>query len=134
MALRPDLVWYPRAMVGRRRRTSIRRGRTAGLGPPGIVVDAKYKAEKPAGFPNADVYQLLGNCTALGLEEGHLNCAAGGEAGRTYRIPIGRRGSSVTVHAHVLDLDDSPARLIERVAELAAITADSTYTPTQRTE
>lgn len=46
----PDLVWYPEA-----------RG-----GPPGLVVDAKYKAEKVSGFPNPDVYQLLAYCTSLG--------------------------------------------------------------------
>jgi len=36
------------------------------------VVDAKYKAEKPSGFPNAGVYQMLAYCLRLGLPEGHL--------------------------------------------------------------
>ena len=31
------------------------------------MIDAKYKAEKPAGYPNADLYQLLAYCTVLGL-------------------------------------------------------------------
>jgi hypothetical protein len=41
------------------------------------VADAKYKAEKPAGYPNADLYQLLAYCTALGLRCGHLIYARG---------------------------------------------------------
>jgi 5-methylcytosine-specific restriction enzyme subunit McrC len=43
------------------------------------VADAKYKAEKPAGYPNADLYQLLAYCTVLGLRSGHLIYAKGGE-------------------------------------------------------
>ena len=51
--LRPDIVWKVR-------------------GSPAAVIDAKYKAEKPAGYPNADLYQLLAYCTVLGLRSGHL--------------------------------------------------------------
>ena len=40
MVLRPDIVWKVR-------------------GSAVAVIDAKYKAEKPAGYPNADLYQLL---------------------------------------------------------------------------
>ena len=43
------------------------------------VIDAKYKAEKPAGYPNADLYQLLAYCTVLGLRDGHLVYARGNE-------------------------------------------------------
>jgi 5-methylcytosine-specific restriction enzyme subunit McrC len=46
------------------------------------VVDAKYKAERPEGFPNADLYQMLAYCTVLGLREGHLIYAKGNEDGR----------------------------------------------------
>ena len=46
--LKPDIVWH----VG---------------GKVAAVVDAKYKAEKPSGFPNADLYQLLAYCTVLGF-------------------------------------------------------------------
>ena len=38
--IRPDLVWE----LG---------------GRPAAVVDAKYKQEKPAGYPDADLYQVL---------------------------------------------------------------------------
>lgn len=46
--LRPDIVWKIR-------------------GSAVAVIDAKYKAEKPAGYPNADLYQLLAYCTVLSL-------------------------------------------------------------------
>ena len=36
------------------------------------VINAKYKAEKGAGFPNAALYQMLAYCTALRLPVGHL--------------------------------------------------------------
>ena len=51
--IRPDLVWELD-------------------GSPRMVADAKYKSEKPAGFPQADLYQLLAYCTALDLTDGHL--------------------------------------------------------------
>jgi 5-methylcytosine-specific restriction enzyme subunit McrC len=117
VSLLPDLVWYP---AGNGWRKS-----SKGLGAPGLVVDAKYKAEKPSGFPNADVYQLLGYCTALGLETGHLVYAAGNEDGRTYGITKGGRapdslasGSQVTVTAHALDLDVKPEQLLSQVTAL----------------
>ena len=49
--LRPDIVWQAAASTA-------------------AVIDAKYKAEKPAGYPNADLYQLLAYCTVLGLPAG----------------------------------------------------------------
>lgn len=55
-------------------------------GRPRIVVDAKYKAEKPAGFPQADLYQMLAYCTVLGLPEGHLVYAKGFEEARDYSV------------------------------------------------
>ncbi len=103
--LRPDLVWYP--------------NRAGGL--PGIVVDAKYKAEKPAGFPNADVYQLLAYCTSLGLNRGYLLYAAGNEAGAIYEIRgAGPGGNGVTVQAHTIDLVSRPADLLAQIQALAA--------------
>lgn len=108
VSLRPDLVWYPEAKGWRKQ--------SKGLGAPGVVVDAKYKAEKPLGFPNADVYQLLGYCTALGLPEGHLVYAAGNEDGRVYRVET----AGVTVVAHALNLYVEPEVLMTRVEELAA--------------
>ncbi|MEU8118688.1 hypothetical protein AB0C21_08250 [Spirillospora sp. NPDC049024] len=46
-------------------------------GIPQAVADAKYKAERPEGFPDADLYQMLAYCTALRLSDGHLIYAKG---------------------------------------------------------
>jgi 5-methylcytosine-specific restriction enzyme subunit McrC len=97
IAMRPDLVWY----LG---------------GAPAAVFDAKYKAEKPAGFPDADLYQMLAYCTALALRDGHLVYAKGNEARRSHTV----RNAGVVIHAHVLDLDASATSLLAAVGDLAA--------------
>lgn len=94
--MRPDFVWS--------------RG-----GAPVIVADAKYKAEKSDGFPNADLYQLLAYCTVLGLPEGHLIYAKGNEAAATHRID----GAEVCVHCHALDLDQAPEALLNQLDAIA---------------
>lgn len=94
--MQPDLVWY--------------RG-----GEPRAVVDAKYKAEKPYGFPNADLYQMLAYCTVLRLPVGHLVYAKGNEPVSTHSI----RGAEVVIHCHALDLAVSPVTLLAQVDELA---------------
>ena len=81
-----------------------------------IVADAKYKAEKPAGFPQADLYQLLAYCTVLGLDEGHLVYAKGEEEPRVHEVV----GSPVTIRCHTLDLTVPPAGLLEQMARLGA--------------
>lgn len=104
--LRPDLVWYP----------------SRGSRLPGLVVDAKYKAARIDGFPNADVYQMLAYCTSLGLSEGHLIYAAGNEQGGHYRIPnAGVGGAGVDVQAHALDLAQPPVALLTQLAGLARV-------------
>ncbi|NYJ02428.1 5-methylcytosine-specific restriction enzyme subunit McrC [Nocardioides thalensis] len=95
--MRPDFLWT--TLDGRR-----------------IVVDAKYKAEKPAGFPQADLYQLLAYCTVLGLSEGHLVYAAGNELAVEHAV----RGAEVAITCHTLDLDQPPERLLEQVGDLAS--------------
>jgi 5-methylcytosine-specific restriction enzyme subunit McrC len=101
VALRPDLVWdWP-------------------SGLPRAVIDAKYKAERPSGFPYADLYQLLAYCTALGLAEGHLVYARGNEAGRVHQVV----GTNVTLRAHALDLAQEPAALVQQVGTLATAIA-----------
>ncbi|KPC60661.1 McrC family protein [Streptomyces chattanoogensis] len=84
-------------------------------GGPQAVVDAKYKAEKRAGFPDADLYQMLAYCTALGLPEGHLVYAKGNAPHTAHRI----RHAGIVIHQHALDLDQSPARLLAQVRRLA---------------
>jgi 5-methylcytosine-specific restriction enzyme subunit McrC len=96
IAMFPDLVWY----LG---------------GEPAAVIDPKYKAEKPSGFPNADLYQLLAYCTALGLTDGHLIYAKGNEPEISHDI----RNSGVSIHAHSLDLSQPPADLLDQTRRLA---------------
>lgn len=106
--LRPDLVWY----------------RAASGGLPGVVVDGKYKAEKLAGFPQSDVYQMLAYCTSLGLRDGHLVYAAGNEEGTVHSIPTGI--GAITIHAHTLDLSGASIQLeleIQRIASAISPTA-----------
>lgn len=94
--LRPDIVWRMR-------------------GEPVAVIDAKYKAEKPSGYPNADLYQLLAYCTVLGLPVGHLVYAAGNEVPARHVV----RGLGVEIICHALDLNQHPAVLLAAVAALA---------------
>lgn len=95
VAMRPDYVW------------------TSG-GEVHVVADAKYKAEKPAGFPQADLYQLLAYCTVLGLDEGHLIYAKGEEVPRTHSVT----GSPVRIHCHALDLTLNPEALLNQVGRI----------------
>ncbi|MEV4524882.1 hypothetical protein [Streptosporangium sp. NPDC049304] len=93
----PDFVWY------------------ADDGIPLAVADAKYKAEKPKGFPDADLYQMLAYCTALNLPEGHLIYAKGNAPHAAHRV----RHARITIHQHALDLDQPPAGLLTEVKALA---------------
>jgi 5-methylcytosine-specific restriction enzyme subunit McrC len=94
--LRPDIVWS--------------KG-----GAPIAVADAKYKAEKPSGYPNADLYQLLAYCTVLGLRIGHLIYAAGNEEAVHHVV----RGAGVEIICHALDLGHPPDGLLTEVRDLA---------------
>lgn len=108
VAIRPDLVWYKDA-------------------EPAAVIDAKYKAEKPAGFPDADLYQMLAYCTALGLPEGHLVYARGNALEVAHEV----RRVGVVIHAHTVDLDTQPAALLGQIADLAdRITATAVLSTT----
>ena len=82
---------------------------------PVIVADAKYKAEKPSGLPNADLYQLLAYCTVLGLDSGHLVYAKGNADAREHVVS----GSGTRLIAHALDLTLAPIDLLATVRELA---------------
>jgi 5-methylcytosine-specific restriction enzyme subunit McrC len=83
------------------------------------VVDAKYKAERPDGFPNADLYQMLAYCTVLGLSEGHLIYAKGNEEGRLYTV----QRAGIKIHCWALDLGLEPAALLRHVDQLAGVVA-----------
>ncbi len=107
VVMKPDLVWYVD-------------------GAPAGVLDAKYKAEKPAGFPDADLYQMLAYCTALDLAEGHLIYAKGNEPETSHEV----RNAGVTIRAHALDLELTPARLLDQVQSMVARgAADASHDP-----
>nr|WP_223188229.1 McrC family protein [Streptomyces sp. TRM68416] len=84
-------------------------------GAPCAVVDAKYKAEKREGFPDADLYQMLAYCTALGLREGHLVYAKGNAPHEAHVV----RHAGIVIHQHALDLDQEPSGLLSDVARVA---------------
>jgi 5-methylcytosine-specific restriction enzyme subunit McrC len=91
----------------------------------GAVVDAKYKAEKPSGFPDADLYQMLAYCTALALPAGYLVYAKGNEAGQTHAV----KGAAVEIRARTLDLSRPPGELLAQVADLAAAIGSASANP-----
>jgi 5-methylcytosine-specific restriction enzyme subunit McrC len=100
--MRPDIVWLhgSRALA---------------------VADAKYKAEKPSGPPQADLYQMLAYCTALGLQRGHLIYARGNELPAKYQVI----NASIEITCHALDIDVSPAQLLCQIDQLAAVLTQS---------
>lgn len=99
ISLRPDLVWY-----------------AVDSATPCGVVDVKYKLEKPSGYPNADLYQMLAYCTRLGLREGHLVYAHGaGDAARHEVV-----GTNIMLVQHAIDLDTDPHTLLAGISSLAA--------------
>ncbi|MCF3143246.1 McrC family protein [Streptomyces platensis] len=95
--MRPDFVWY-----GER-------------GHPLVVADAKYKAGKAGGYPDADLYQMLAYCTALGLTEGHLVYAKGNVPHASHRV----REAGTVLHQRALDLDRAPDALLVDMSTLA---------------
>jgi 5-methylcytosine-specific restriction enzyme subunit McrC len=92
IGIRPDLVWRIN-------------------GCPVAVIDAKYKAERPAGFPQADVYQALAYAIAYDLDRAHLIYAKGNEVATEWTV----RHSVVRLTAHTLDLSVEPATLLGQV-------------------
>ena len=108
--LKPDLVWYPETVPSS---SLARKG-------AGLVVDAKYKAEKNEAFPNADVYQMLAYCSSLELPEGHLIYAKGNEVAKQHHL----RGSSIKVYAHAVDLSLEPAEIVQLLQALSVSLSD----------
>jgi 5-methylcytosine-specific restriction enzyme subunit McrC len=106
--LRPDIVWKV-------------------SGTPAAVIDAKYKAEKPAGYPNADLYQLLAYCTILGLPVGHLVYARGNASPARHVI----RQSGIEILCHAIDLSQLPEQLIGQMSDLAELVSAMAITSCQ---
>jgi 5-methylcytosine-specific restriction enzyme subunit McrC len=97
VTLRPDIVWRINDA-------------------PVAVVDVKYKAEQPAGYPNADLYQLLAYCTVFGLRTGHLVYAKGNGEPAHHVV----RRSGIEIICHALDLDVDTLALLAQIQKLAA--------------
>ena len=98
--IKPDLVWHHDGRVR-------------------AVFDAKYKAEKPAGFPNADVYQMLAYCVRHELSTGHLIYAAGNDVPARYTITK----AGIEIYCHSLALDRDPLDIASQVDEIVALSA-----------
>lgn len=98
VSIRPDVLWRSHS------------------GEPLAVLDAKYKAERPSGYPDADLYQALAYATSLGLTDAHLVYARGNDAHRSHVV----RHSGVRLTAHALDLAAEPADLLAQVDTLAS--------------
>lgn len=84
-------------------------------GKPVIVFDAKYKvADSSGNYPNADHYQMLAYCTALGLDRAWLVYARG------FSGPVERqiRNTVIRVVEYPLDLGARPHELLGQVAAL----------------
>lgn len=96
--IRPDLVW--RGPDGR----------------VGAVLDAKYKAEKPAGYPNADIYQMLTYCIRHGVPTGHLVYAKGNATPASYEI----EQAGTIIRCHALDLDATPIAVSRQIDAIVA--------------
>lgn len=94
--IRPDVTWWVQ-------------------GIPRAVVDAKHKVLEPAGAPNADAYQMLAYCTALGLPRGYLVYAK--ENNR--QIPdLTVRNAECQICVRTVDIGQPPDRLLGQVTEL----------------
>ncbi|WP_249645213.1 McrC family protein [Nocardia sputi] len=97
--IQPDLVWVPRDR-------------------PATVVDAKYKGLENGKQYEADLYQMVAYCTALGAYEGHLIYASGDHIG-THTV----RQSGIRIHICALDLDQPPENIWRQVAGIATTVA-----------
>lgn len=87
-----------------------------GDGQPAVVFDAKYKVATVTGqYANADHYQMLAYCTALGVPRAWLIYAGGGSHARVRRI----KNTGIEVVEAPLDLSASPANILERVGLIA---------------
>jgi 5-methylcytosine-specific restriction enzyme subunit McrC len=91
------------------------------------VLDAKYKRLTDQRFPNADAYQMLAYCTALGLDRGYLVYAK--DAGETDRNHTVKHAGKV-IHVRAIDVEKSPSSVLAEVRALAdAVVAASSVAP-----
>nr|WP_269329332.1 hypothetical protein [Kineosporia babensis] len=90
-------------------------------GRPRLIVDAKYKFGAQA--HRADIYQMVGYCSALAVPVAHLVYADG--TGSSVITQHELTGSGIRVERHALDLSLPPQQLLAAVDALAVhLTAD----------
>lgn len=100
-------------------------------GKPVIVFDAKYKvADSSGSYPNADHYQMLAYCTALGLDRGWLVYAQGSNG----RVEREVRNTQVRIFECPINLTRTPSEVLEQVGRLAAETWRSALALAGRTD
>jgi 5-methylcytosine-specific restriction enzyme subunit McrC len=85
-------------------------------GAPRVVFDAKYKLASSTGeYANADHYQMLAYCTALGVPVAWLIYAGGGKNIRR-RV----KNTAIEVVAAPLDLAQPPEQVLAQISEIAS--------------
>lgn len=88
-------------------------------GRPRVVFDAKYKVASATGqYANADHYQMLAYCTALGVSRAWLVYAGGGgPVARVRRI----KNTTAEVVECPLDLGETPRAILARLGRVAEV-------------
>lgn len=103
-------------------------------GTPRMIFDAKYKVADARGrHPNADLYQMLAYCTAMGLPRAWLVYAQGGSGPVERRV----RNSDITIVEYPLDLSAHPRHLLAQIdvlADVAWAAADFPHHPDHRAQ
>jgi hypothetical protein len=91
------------------------------------VGDAKFRRINAAGVKHADDYQLLAYATAQGVVSGMLVYAAGEATGfePAFRVAGMRR------LIRTLDIDGTPATLLQRITDLGDASPSVGYLPCQ---
>lgn len=104
LRMEPDMTWWKPAARCR------------------AVIDAKYKSlVDRATMPNADAYQMLAYCVALGLPRGFLIYAKdAGELTRVHRI----RRHDYVIDVRAVDVELPPEKLLDQVSEIACVIAE----------
>jgi 5-methylcytosine-specific restriction enzyme subunit McrC len=98
LPIKPDITWWS---AGRCR----------------AVVDAKYKSIAEGFMPNAEAYQMVAYCIALGIPRGFLVYAK--QSGQRVTDHVIKRHDYV-ISVRSVDVELEPKVLLEQVAELAA--------------
>jgi 5-methylcytosine-specific restriction enzyme subunit McrC len=102
LTLKPDITWWHD-------------------GVSRAVIDAKYKALAVSGIPNADAYQMLAYCIALGLDCGYLVYAK--DAGQESLEHVVRDlGTMIRVRS--INVEREPLEVLSQVEALADAIAD----------